>query len=77
MGNADPKEIGGAQHVHVLPKVPSTDFGFVKEYHIGIGGIELVPRPTRDPLDPVNFSKWEKRVTLSIIMFMSVLIPRR
>lgn len=76
MGNTDPKEIEGAQHVHVLPKVPSTDFGFVAEYHVGIDGIELIPRPTRGPLDPVNFSKCEKRVTLGIIMFMSVPIPR-
>ena len=77
MGSTDPKEIESAQHVHVLPKAPSTEFGFVSEYHIGIDGIELVPRPTKDPLDPVNFSKWEKRVTLGIVMFMSVLIPRR
>lgn len=70
----DLKEKESAQHDHVLPKVPSTDFGFIAEYR---DGIELIPRPTGDPLDPVNFSKWEKRVTLGIVMLMSVLIPRR
>ncbi|KAF8418086.1 major facilitator superfamily domain-containing protein [Tirmania nivea] len=70
MGNAEPKEIESPQHVHVLPKVPSTDFVFVAEYHVSIDGIELIPRPTGDPLDPVNFSRWEKKVTLGIVMFM-------
>lgn len=77
MSNTDPKEIESAQQVHVLPKIPSTGFGFLAEYHIGIDEIELIPMPTRDPLDPVNFSKWEKRVTLGMVMFMSVLITRR
>ncbi|RPB28202.1 MFS general substrate transporter [Terfezia boudieri ATCC MYA-4762] len=70
MSNTDPKEIESAQQVHVLPKIPSTGFGFLAEYHIGIDEIELIPMPTRDPLDPVNFSKWEKRVTLGMVMFM-------
>jgi len=75
MSNAGPEKKESAQHVHVLPRVPSTDLGFFTEYRVGIDGIELDLRPTNDPLDPLNFPKWEKRVTLGIVMFMSVLIP--
>lgn len=46
---------------------PFPDVEVVAEF-----GIELVPKPAPDALDPLNFSKWEKAVTLGIVMFMSV-----
>ncbi|KAI5804177.1 major facilitator superfamily domain-containing protein [Peziza echinospora] len=44
--------------------------GYVREYTSGIDGIELSPTPTADPLDPLNFSKLEKWVSLGIVMWM-------
>jgi hypothetical protein len=32
-------------------------------------GIRLHPQPTADPLDPLNWSKFQKHVILSIVMF--------
>lgn len=55
---------------HMLSTVHSREFGYVAEYHSGIDGIELIPRPTSDTLDPLNFSKWRKWTALSIVMFM-------
>lgn len=44
--------------------------GYVKEFTPAIGGIELCPKPTEDPLDPLNFSRMEKWVILGIVMWM-------
>lgn len=72
MGSTDPKEkaCAPAANVDVLTKVTSTDFGVVAEHRIGPDGVELIPTPTGDSLDPLNFSKWEKRISLGIVMFM-------
>ncbi|WEW56908.1 hypothetical protein PRK78_002365 [Emydomyces testavorans] len=31
-------------------------------------GIKVLPQPTADPLDPLNWKKWEKNVILGIVM---------
>ncbi|KAA8908822.1 major facilitator superfamily domain-containing protein [Sphaerosporella brunnea] len=42
--------------------------GYVREYAPAKDGIELHPKPTIDPLDPLNFSKAQKLTCLSIVM---------
>jgi hypothetical protein len=44
--------------------------GYVKEFALAKGGIELCPKPTEDPLDPLNFSRIEKWTILGIVMWM-------
>lgn len=44
--------------------------GYVKEFAPAKGGIELYPKPTEDPLDPLNFSRIEKWTILGIVMWM-------
>lgn len=54
----------------------SPDLETVAEFREGVHGIPLVPKPAPDALDPLNFTKWEKAVALSIVMFMSVSCPK-
>jgi Na+/melibiose symporter-like transporter len=44
------------------------DKGYVQEYAPAKDGIELHPKPTTDPLDPLNFSRAQKLTCLSIVM---------
>ncbi|CAZ85746.1 unnamed protein product [Tuber melanosporum] len=44
--------------------------GFVQEYTPAKDGIELHPKPTADPLDPLNFPRWQKWTALGIVMWM-------
>lgn len=44
--------------------------GYVKEFAPAKGGVELHPKPTEDPLDPLNFSRIEKWTILGIVMWM-------
>lgn len=55
-----------------LIEAPPPDFEVVTEFRKGVNGIELIPKPAPDDLDPLNFSRWEKAVALGIVMFMSV-----
>ena len=44
--------------------------GYVQEYAPVRDGIELRPKPTTDPLDPLNFPRHKKWVCLAIVMWM-------
>ncbi|KAJ5563416.1 hypothetical protein N7535_008580 [Penicillium sp. DV-2018c] len=43
-------------------------------YHAAVGtnGIRLHPQPTADALDPLNWSKFQKHIILSIVMFKTM-----
>ena len=49
---------------------PEVKRGYVQEYAPVRDGIELHPKPTTDPLDPLNFARYKKWVCLAIVMWM-------
>lgn len=57
----------------ILTPTYDTEVGIVQEYGTVRDGIELHPRPTTDPLDPLNFSRGRKWTCLAIVMTMLVL----
>jgi len=68
------KEEAGQNKPSVEQKTPAYDnqheVGFVQEYTPVKRGIELHPKPTADPLDPLNFPRWRKWAALGIVMWM-------
>ena len=55
----------------VLPRAESeVQRGHVQEYAPVKDGIELRPKPTTDPLDPLNFARPKKWVCLAIVMWL-------
>lgn len=46
--------------------------GYIEEYLPGKGNVGLDPKPTTDPLDPLNFSRGMKWAVLGIVMWMYV-----
>lgn len=57
----------------ILAPAYDTEVGIVQEYGAVREGIELQPKPTTDPLDPLNFSRGRKWACLAIVMTMLVL----
>lgn len=56
--------ISGAVNEKGLVDQEDTEAGAITK-----GGLKLHPQPTRDPLDPLNWSTWRKHVILAIVMF--------
>lgn len=55
------------------PIVDDAENGYVQELAPAkVDGIELHPKPTSDPLDPLNFSRFRKWTCLGIVMWMYV-----
>lgn len=48
-----------------------TSIGYIQEYAPAGDGIELNPKPTSDPLDPLNFPRFQKWTCMAIVMMMS------
>lgn len=46
------------------------EVGYVQEFAPAREGVELRPKPTDDPLDPLNFPKLQKWTALGIVMWM-------
>jgi hypothetical protein len=44
--------------------------GYIHEFAPAKDGIEINPKPTTDPLDPLNFSQSRKFTCLGIVMWM-------
>ena len=53
------------------PAPPSVDNIVTKD------GFRLHPQPTSDPLDPLNWSSFQKHSILAIVMFKSVSLRQR
>ena len=73
----DPNTKTGGGKTDFARKVPAydEDEGFVQEFAAVRDGIELHPKPTSDPLDPLNFSKASKFAALGVVMWKFVPNP--
>lgn len=49
---------------------PRDEVGYVQDFAPTRDGMELHPKPTKDLLDPLNFSKGQKWTSLGIVMWM-------
>jgi hypothetical protein len=67
----------GGEKTDSAQKVPTYEEGegFVREFAAVKDGIELHPKPTSDPLDPLNFPKARKFAALGVVMWKFVPNP--
>ncbi|KAF8254210.1 MFS general substrate transporter [Wilcoxina mikolae CBS 423.85] len=61
-------KMAGKRPVAIAPK-SEVEKGYIQEYAPAKDGIELHPKPTTDPLDPLNFSRCRKFTCLGIVMW--------